>query len=368
MHFKFIKKCYKMIKESVYKGKNMQSYMLSEIQEQPEIFRNILSKYISADGEILIELPEQISQLRIIASGSSYHCASVLTYLFKMNTDLDVNCDYSSEFILKPNFRYDKNTFYVFISQSGETSDTINALKKVKIRGIKSMCITNTKNSTLWNESDYKLSILAGKELSIASTKAFSAQILVLYLTMLKYVQMNGIDISDKISELKLQPNLLKKFFLSSEIIETISTILYEFQNIIILGNKFNYTIALEGALKIKETSYINVNAYPLGEFLHGHVAVLNNKSAIIAVIDEQNLETNLKNLRKIQQEYNPTIITISTKNIEDFDFNFYYDAKTLINKIFCLVTFFQLLAFAIAKQLNRDIDSPKGLKKVVLE
>lgn len=348
---------------------HMQSHMFNEILEQPRVLETFLNEYVK-DGEIRIDLPENIKKLRIIASGSSYHAASIMTYFFKMNTNLDVNCDYSSEFVLKSNFGYDESTFYIFISQSGETTDTINALKKAKLRGISTMVITNTKDSTLWRLADYKLFLHAGQELSIASTKSFSAQVLALYLIMLKYLQMKKcVDVSGKLEQLQTLPAETKSFLQKKDVIETAAKILSEFENIIILGNMYYYSLALEGALKIKETSYINVSPFPMGEFLHGHVAVLNNKSAVLALIDDENLKVSLNYLQKITQEYAPTIITISSNDLEDkFDFSFLMEKKNEISTIFKIIIFFQLLAYEIAKILGKNIDMPKGLKKVVLE
>ena len=347
----------------------MNTHMLNEILEQPEVTRKILKKYI--DGEnILIDLPENITRLRIIASGSSYNAASIITYFFKVNTNLDVNCDYSSEFILKPYFRYDKNTLYIFLSQSGETSDTVNALRKVKIRGIPSLVITNKKDSTLWREADYKLEVFAGEEKSIAATKSFSAQTLCLYLIMLKYIEVHNSEaLLSRLEEIKSLPDTMQHFLESRELIQPIAKILSGFDNISILGNRVYYPIAKEAALKIKETSYININAHPFGEFLHGHLAILNRKSAIIALLDADNLQSNLKILNKILQDYNPTVVTVfESPAFENFDFNFQIDNTPFINKVFNLILFSQLLAYQTATELGKDADKPKGLKKIVTE
>lgn len=347
----------------------MNTYMLNEILEQPSVIQDILSKFVSGDN-ILIDLPENISKLRIIASGSSYNAASIMTYFFKANTNLDVNCDYSSEFVLKPYFKYDKNTLYIFISQSGETADTINALRKVKIRGIPSLILTNKENSTLWREATYKMLVYAGEEKSVAATKSFSAQILCLYLIMLRYIQIHNCEmLQERLDELKTLSKIMSDFLETRELLIPVAKILSGFQNIEILGNRVLYALAGEGALKIKETSYININAHPFGEFLHGHLAILNNKSAIIALIDEENIQSNLKTLNKILADYNPTIVTVSeTVDVENFDFNFHINKMPLIHKVFTLVLFMQLLACQIATELGRDVDKPKGLKKVVTE
>lgn len=345
----------------------MESFMLKEILEQPEVVTKILENYIK-NNDILIEMPKKISRLRIIASGSSYHAASILTYLYKEYTDIDVNCNYSSEFILKPRVRYDKDTFYIFVSQSGETSDTLSAMNRVKACGIKTMAVTNVENSTLMREADYQMLVHAGKEVSIASTKAVTAQIVCLYLTLLKYMQLQGTDVSEKIAEIMNLPKTLQNFLGTREIVETAAKFLCEFPNIAVLGNKAYYTVALEGSLKIKETSYINVNACPMGEFLHGHVAVLNTKSAVVALIDEENAEINLKNLRRVNKEYTTTIVTVSENDIDEFDFNLRIEKTPVINKLFILLVLLQLLAYNIANALGRDIDNPKGLSKVVLE
>ena len=345
----------------------MKTHMLEEILEQPQVVDDILKKYLSGN-DILIDLPAKISQLRLVASGSSYHVSVIIANLIKEKTDLDVSYDYSSEFILRNKFSYDKDTLYVFISQSGETSDTVCAMRKVKECGVKTMAITNVKNSTLWNETDYQIDVCAGEEKSIASTKAVTAQVLCMYLMVAKYLKsQNDSSVGKLISDLKDLPATMQKFIDNRELLQPITKVLSEFNNIAILGDSIFYAIALEMALKMKETSYINVNTYPIGEFLHGHMAVLNNKGAIIALLDERNLEANIKILKKAMKDYNPTVVTVSESVDDDaFDFNFHMDKTPFVNRVFNTLLLLQITAYQVATALGRDIDNPKGLSKVV--
>lgn len=148
-----------------------------------------------------------------------------------------------------------------------------------------------------------------------------------------------------------------------------IAKILSEYQNIAVLGDSFYYPVCTELSLKMKEISYININAYPTGEFLHGHIALLNNKAALIVLIDEENINSNLKSLNKIMSKYNPAVVTVS-ENISDdtFDCNFHINKQPIINKLFDLILFLQLLSLKTAVALGRDVDNPKGLNKVVQE
>lgn len=347
----------------------IKSHLYQEIMQQPKVISTLINEYVKNE-EILIKIPENFSRLQIIASGSSYNAAKIVEYFFNTHTELDVKCDYSSEFLLRKNFNSNKKTFFVFISQSGETSDTIKALNIVKERNFLTMAITNQMNSTLWKNSDYQLFLHAGKEESIASTKAVTAQILCLYLLFLKYQkESEGINITMELKELKKLSKQMSDFLAKIESINEIAERLTNFKNIVILGNRFYYKTAKEGALKIRETSYLSVSAYPFGEFLHGHVATLNEKTAVIALIDEENLQTNIQILRKIKSDYNPTIVKIASPNCKDkINIDFTLQANGSLAQLFNVLLFLQVLALKIAICLGKNIDNPIGLTKIVLE
>lgn len=345
----------------------MASIMKKEIFEEPGVVKNLINTYVKENNEISLELPSKVDNIVIVASGSSYNCAAIAAPLFIEYASLPCEYEYSSEFILQKKHFITPNSLYIFVSQSGETSDTLNALKMIKQEGVKTMCITNAKDSAMWNLCDYRILSDAGEEKSIASTKALTAQIFCAILVMLKINQNNGVDISGYLNTMRRLPAYLERIKNDEEKIEKASRLIAEYNNISILGNKNYYPIAKEGALKMKETCYLNVMAYPFGEFMHGHVAVLNQKSIVIAIIDEENAEYANRNLKKIKDEYNPKIICItSVQDVKSGDINIYIKTKRKMKAIFGSLLTLQLIACEMANILDKNPDSPKGLKKVV--
>lgn len=349
------------------KSNPMTSIMQKEIFEEPGVVKNLLDRYVTADGEILPDLPDNVDNIVFVASGSSYNCAAIAAPLFIEFAQIPCGFEYSSEFILQKKHFITPNSLYIFVSQSGETSDTLKALKAMKDTGVKTMCITNAEDSTMWNLCDYKILSDAGEEKSIASTKALTAQILCSVLVMLKLIKNNGEDISGYLNTMRRLPSYLERIKIDFDKIKNSAKLISEYNNISILGNKNYYPIAKEGALKMKETCYLNVMAYPFGEFMHGHVAVLNQKSIVIAIIDEENCEFAVRNIKKIKDEYNPKIVTItSVQDVKVGDTNIYIKTKRKMKAIFGALLTLQLIACEMANLLEKNPDSPKGLKKVV--
>ncbi len=363
---------YQFVKECVMSNLQFQktkTSMESEIYEQPEILANILKNYVAPDGYIILNTPIQIEKVVLVASGSSYHCARFSAELFGQIADIEARAIYSSEFLLKKIVPHDKNILYVFITQSGETTDTISALNKAKQLGVKTMCITNRENSTAWQSADYRISCQAGEERSIAATKSLTAQMLCLYLLALKHAQIKKIDVSTHLEQLKTLPSIVEKTLALSPKINSLANFLSKYKTIIITADGISYALAKEASLKIKETSYINVMSHILGEFMHGHVAVLNNKSVLVYISAESLSYSTLKNLEKIKQDYNPPLCIIGTSSERvNSTFNINLDVEDETLKIFSNAVIIQLLALKIAEKLKRDVDKPKGLKKVVTE
>ncbi len=354
------------------KSAKNKSNMELEIFEQTNIIKNLIEKYITKENYILINLPLIIKKVFLIASGSSYHCAYIAAEMLKESVNCDAEAIYASEFSINPHNQVDETTLYIFISQSGETSDTLQALKEIARKTDNILCVTNNKDSTLWQLSSYKVLTHAGKEKSIASTKAMSAQLFCLYLIVLKILYSKNIDITADLAQIHNLPTHISNVLDSAKNIKKIAKKLSEFDNISILGSKYFYALAKEGALKIKETSYINTCAYPHGEFMHGHVAILNKKAAIISIMDELHKNQMLKNLKSIRNDYKPYLVSIF--NYETIDENYSLSnhnikipTDTNVFAIFGTLITLQLLALEIAKVLKKNIDKPTGLKKVVI-
>lgn len=345
------------------------SIMQKEIFEEPSVVKNLLECYLTDDDKITIDMPEKVDNIVIVASGSSYNCAAIAAPLFVEFAEIPCGFEYSSEFVLQKKHFITPNSLYIFVSQSGETSDTLNALRMIKQKNAKTMCITNAKESTMWKLCDYKVLSDAGEEKSVASTKALTAQILCIILVMLKlkYQKQETCDIHGYLNTMRRLPAYLERIKCDFEKIEAVSKIISQYKNISVLGNKNYYPVAKEGALKIKETCYLNVMAYPFGEFMHGHVAVLNQKSLVIAIIDEENAEFAVRNLQKIRKDYTPQIVCItSVQDVKAGDLNIYIKTKRKLKAIFGSLLTLQLIACNLASILNMNPDSPKGLSKVV--
>lgn len=342
--------------------------MEKEIYEQPKVIENLINMFINSD--LTFSPDKSIKKIKFVASGSSYHCAMLGVQLFHKYTKIDADSFYSGEFMLEHDFHADADTLFVFISQSGETYDTLECLKMIKKTKAKTLCITNCEESTLYKMCDFKLLSTAGKEESIASTKALSAQLFCLSLLALNYCTDVKIKES-KVEYLKGLPDKIQEILKENKKLNNIASVFKKNKSAVLLGTKECYALAKEGALKIKETSYINTTAYPMGEFLHGHVAVLNRKIPVIAALTPENYGSQLRVIRKIRNDYNPFIILLGTnskdtdiKNLSNISIDI--DDDDFITRMFLILTVYQLIALKTAVSLNMNVDKPKGLNKVV--
>lgn len=354
--------------ESLNLLKPKKSNMEFEILEQSKIVQRILDAYIEKDGSINIEVPANINRVIIVASGSSYHCARYTAEIFGEIAKIEARAVYSSEFLLEKTIAHHDGLLYIFITQSGETTDTNNALEKAKEFGVNTLSVTNNENSTIWNASDYKIACLAGEEKSIAATKSFTSQLLCVTLLALKFAQVKNIDVYDHIIELKTLPNLIEQTYALKPKIKQFAKFLSKYKHIVLTADGQSYALAKEASLKIKETSYLYTNSSILGEFMHGHVAILNNRNTVLVYILNDNISYSaIKNLAKIKDNYNPPILVIgNTTNQVKSTYNLNIDCEKPIIKTFCIVVMIQMLALEIALKLRRNIDKPHGLNKVV--
>ena len=347
-------------------SKSSQTNMEKEIFEQPEIISKLLKKYIQKNGVVNIDLPENIKKVALVASGSSYHSATIAANYLRDNVHCYAQSYYASEFSLIDNPDVDNQTLYIFISQSGETADTNRSLDLVRVKTDKTLAITNTKNSTLYNNAKYKILLHAGVEKSIASTKAMCAQIFCLFLIAVKIMQQREIPVNSLVDELFSVPNIIEKTFEHRAKISEFSKKLSQYDNAAVLASGMFYPLSKEGALKIKETSYINTTAYPTGEFLHGHIAILNKRCAVISLVNNFNVDFTLKVLDKIKSEYTTDSLVISAFSLKQKENLINVNTDKDVEFLFASLIVFQLLAFETASLLGRNIDAPSGLTKIV--
>lgn len=346
--------------------------MEKEIYEQPEIIKGIIEKERVEE----IAVPQNVNKIVIVASGSSYHCARFSSELLGEVAGLEARAIYSSEFLLKKVVPHDKNTLYVFITQSGETTDTIKALRRVN-EGFEdengkyyldTMCITNKENSTIWKETKYHINCHAGTETSIAATKSFTAQMMCALIVTLKIARNKGVNIDEYLNSLDELPAVVEQTLNLRKKVHNLARLVAKHKVVLMLAEGISYAIAKEGALKIKETSYMNINAAIVGEFMHGHLAALNVKPSAIIFLAVDKMSTIAgENLNKIKDEYNPSIYIIGRDNKYISNFNINIECKNEMLQMFSNAVICQMLALEIATRLHRNVDKPKGLKKVVV-
>ena len=278
--------------EQNYEKGDFKHFMAKEIEEQPATLKTGIKEYVdNLNNDINIyNFPWKISEIKsitLIGCGTAYHSCLMAKYWFEELTSLDVNIDIASEFRYRKN-RFKTDTLYVFVSQSGETADTYAALDLCNKNMMKTCAVVNVIESSIARDSNFVLPIHCGPEIGVASTKAFLGQILILYMFALKLGSLrNEIEnkiYQDKIKDLKNLPSLIEKTLLIDNDIQAIASTFNEAKGSMFLGRGFSYPIALEGALKLKELSYVHAEGYPAGEMKHGPLALIEEGMPVVVL------------------------------------------------------------------------------------
>jgi len=356
-------------------------YMLKEIFQETMIIRNNLEGRIELSEKKLIQsafsFPQDkikdIEKIFILACGTSYYAALVAKYIFEELTGLPVEVDYASEFRYRK-ILLTKRDLTIVISQSGETADTIAALNACKTTGSHVLAITNVRGSTISRKADSVMYIKAGPEIGVASTKAFIGQLMVIYTTALYFAQILGsikvTQIKEIVSELIKLPQKVEIILLKDSEISKLSKELKDFHDFLYLGRGLNYPIALEGALKLKEISYIHAEGYPAGEMKHGPIALLDKKFPVVAIVPKDKIYNKMINNLKEVKARDTQILAIATEGdkeiIQSVDRVFYIPKTMDIFYPILTVIPLQLIAYHIADRLQRDVDKPRNLAKSV--
>ncbi len=354
----------KKLKDSKFKY-----WMESEIYQQPMVLADIIHAY--RDGAEKVSIPENVNRVVIVASGSSYHCARFAVDLLERISGVETRAIYSSEFLLKSIIPHDEGLLYIFITQSGETSDTLGAVRRVKEFGhIPTLCITNKEGSTVWDLCDYRVCCSAGKELGIAATKSFTAQMLSLLIVALTLAN-NHDETNEYVKSyresLNYIPDIVTKALNMRGKVKQLAGFVAKSKNIVIAADGIAYSLAKEASLKIKETSYLNVNAAILGEFMHGHVAVLNNKSVLLYLSLKDISYTSVRYLQNIKKDYNPSLYIIGKPNPDvRANMTINIECENELQYMFANVVLCQLLALEVAVKKHKNPDKPRGLRKIV--
>ena len=360
--------------------KGYEHYTLKEINEQPQAIRNaLLSRYLEDYGtavfeELTFDVNELLSiqRIMILACGTSWHAGCVASYLIEDMARIPVQVEISSEFRYK-NPIVPLGTFVVAVSQSGETADTIAALRELKAKGAKVLGICNVHGSTLARECDCTVFLKAGPEIGVCSTKAFVSQVVVLSLFSLLLARMrhmSKMEGQEFIRALKILPEQVQKVLNQAEHIQALAKKYAKYENFFFLGRRYMFPTALEGALKLKEISYINANGYPAGEMKHGPIALISPDCPTVAFCaNKLTYDKLLSNLMEVRSRSGPILAiaeegSVGIESIAD-DVIWVPPSKDEIAVTPTTVAS-QLFAYYVALERGEDIDQPRNLAKSV--
>ena len=354
-------------------------FMMKEIHEQPKAVSDTLNSVIS-NGKIdlsAVALSEDeiknISQICIVACGSAYHVGIATQYIMEDLARIPIRVELASE------FRYrrpilDKNGLVIIISQSGETADSLAALREAKSMGIKTLAIVNVVGSSIAREADNVLYTLAGPEIAVATTKAYSAQLIAGYVLAIQFAKIrNEIDAAQYeslINELTTLPDKIKKLLEDKERIQWFAAKLANARDIFFIGRGIDYAISIEGSLKMKEISYIHSEAYAAGELKHGTISIIEDGTLVIGILTQQELyEKTISNMVEVKSRgaYLMGLTTYGNYNIEDTADFVTYIPKTDVHFTTSLAIIpLQLMAYYVSVAKGLDVDKPRNLAKSV--
>ncbi|MEC2074810.1 glutamine--fructose-6-phosphate transaminase (isomerizing) [Metabacillus fastidiosus] len=347
-------------------------YMLKEIDEQPLVMRRIIEKYRNENGELsidsnIIESVNDADRIYIIAAGTSYHAGLVGKQFMENWAKIPVEVHIASEFSYNMPLLSEKPLF-VFISQSGETADSRAVLVQVKQKGYKALTITNVPGSTLSREADYTLLLHAGPEIAVASTKAYTAQLAVLAILAAVTAQGKGLSLQfDLTKELGIVANTMEILCGQKEEMEEIAReYLITTRNCFFIGRSVDYYVGLEGALKLKEISYIQAEGFAGGELKHGTIALIEDGTPIIALATQEHVNLGIRgNVKEVvARGANPCII--SMKGLEEEGDRFIIPALHEALSPLASVIPLQLISYYAALHRGCDVDKPRNLAKSV--
>lgn len=370
----------KMNLEQIEKG-GYDHFMLKEIYEQPSVIKDTYRGRLLADKGIVrlgglenyIEKFTNADRIIIVACGTSWHAGLVAEYIFEEWARIPVEVEYASEFRYRNPIITSKDVV-IAISQSGETADTLAAIKLAKQKGAFVYGICNVVGSTISRETHSGTYTHAGPEIGVASTKAFTTQITVLTLIALKLAKVKGTmsqsDFMLHLRELELIPSKVEKALKSNDKIEEIAEVFKDVSNFLYLGRGYNFPVALEGALKLKEISYIHAEGYPAAEMKHGPIALIDEHMPVVVIaINSNHYEKVVSNIQEIKSRKGVIIAVVTegdqaVKEMADY----YMEVPKTPEALTPLVTTIslQLLSYHIAVMLNRNVDQPRNLAKSV--
>jgi len=362
-----------------YDKGDFKHFMAKEIEEQPQTLKTGIKEYVdSKNNDINIyNFPwkiDEIKSIMLVGCGTAYHSCLMAKYWFEELTNLDVNIDIASEFRYRKN-RFKNDTLYIFVSQSGETADTYAALDLCNKNKMKTCAVVNVIESSIARDSNFVLPIHCGPEIGVASTKAFLGQILVLYILSLKLSslrkEIRNEDYLEKIKDLKNLPKLIEETLLIDNDIQAITSTFNEAKGSMFLGRGFSYPIALEGALKLKELSYVHAEGYPAGEMKHGPLALIEEGMPVVVLAPRDNYyKKTISNMQEVVARGAKVLLITNKSKDEIVSENIWekIEVETSNDDLlpFLLTIPLQKLAYYSALKKGYDIDKPRNLAKSV--
>ena len=348
------------------KKNGYEHFMLKEINEEPIVLEKTLKPYI--ENINLLPNLTKYEEIHIVACGSAMYAGMIGKVLFEEKANTKVLIEVASEYRYKNNI-YNNKTLVIVISQSGETADTIAALKKAKESNIDTLAIVNVKTSTIARLADNSIFIEAGEEIAVATTKAYLLQVAIISFLALKNAYDKGIiiDIVKYIDEFKRIPKLVKNIIDKSDKYKVIAKQIFRNEDIFFIGRKLDYAMSLEGSLKLKEISYIHSEAYQAGEMKHGTISLIDENTPIFGILTDNELsEKTLSNIIEVSSRGAKTIIITKNELKQNNDLEIDVDNLSDFTIALEIVPVLQLIAYETAKLRNCDIDKPKNLAKSV--
>ena len=355
-------------------------FMLKEIHEQPDVVRNVLSGKLRAMDEPIHlkevtldrEKLKNLNRIQIVACGTSLHAAMVGKYIIEDFCGISVDVEPSSEYIYRKTIT-DKNTLVIGVSQSGETADTITAVRQAKAKGSHILIVTNRPDSTMAREADSLVPVYAGIEVSVAATKSYMAQLISFYLLAIYMAEVKGVneeELRDLKHELIVLPQKIEKVLSHKEDIQKCARAFSSSKDFIFIARGINYPTALEGALKLKEISYINATGYTAGELKHGPIAMLDETMPVLSILMKGKVYDKILSNSEEARARNARMIALTdsddTMLNELFDYIIRIPEISEILSPALAVVPLQLLAYYIAEFLGKDVDQPRNLAKSV--
>ncbi|MGN1104152.1 MAG: glutamine--fructose-6-phosphate transaminase (isomerizing) [Candidatus Coproplasma sp.] len=364
--------------EAAEKG-GYEHFMIKEIHEQPKAVKDTINCFVKdnridfSELKISDEEIKGVDNIQIVACGSAYHVGVVTQYVMESLARIPVRVELASEFRYR-NPILPKNTLVVLISQSGETADTLAALREAKSRGVKTLAIVNVVGSTIAREADSVFYTKAGPEIAVATTKAYSAQLIAGYLLSLQFAYVKG-SISEErytqlLTEMQTLPEKIAELIEKKESLQKLAANISNRRDIYFIGRGIDYALSLEGSLKLKEISYIHSEAYAAGELKHGTISLIEEDTLVISVLTQSELiEKTVSNMVEVKSRGAYLMAVTSSGNFtveEKSNFTFYIPQTDELLVASLAVIPLQLLAYYVSVAKGLDVDKPRNLAKSV--